>query len=287
MSRGAVIAREPRILGGIIIMAILISLSTVMIFGGLLDPFKTMASKPLTPPSLEHPLGTDALGRDLLARALLGVLISLYISVLGTLIAFLIGMPIGLISGFYRGTSLDEAIMRVIDALLSFPTLVLVLFISSTYGQGPLIASIAIGIAESPIVARLVRGAVIGIMSSQFIEAVRAIGASRLWIMQKHLIPHSASILITQFTLTLSTAIILESGLSFLGLSTSPPLLSLGGIVREGFLYLDNAWWYAAAPSAFLVAIILSINLIGDGLNDIADPRFRVLRENNRIAFLR
>ncbi|MEM1611702.1 MAG: ABC transporter permease [Sulfolobales archaeon] len=203
---------------------------------------------------------------------------------MGTIIAFLLGAPIGFIAGFYRGTGIDETITRVIDALLSFPTLVLVLFISATYGQGPLIASIAIGIAESPIVARLVRSTAIGIMSSQFIEAVRAIGASKLWIMRKYLIPHSASILITQFTLTLSTAIILESGLSFLGLSTPPPVVSLGGIVREGFLYIDSAWWYAALPSAFLVAIIMAVNLIGDGLNDTIDPRFRASRENARMA---
>jgi len=284
MNRYKAILGESRILGGLLILVMLVTLPAASIFGGLLNPFSVMVSKPLSPPSPEHPMGTDALGRDLLSRIFLGILISLYISTLGTAIAFLLGMPIGVTAGFYRGTNIDEAITRVIDALLSFPTLVLVLFISATYGQGPLIASIAIGIAESPIVARLVRGTVIGIMSSQFIEAVKAIGASKVWIMRKYLIPHSASILITQFTLTLSTAIILESGLSFLGLSTPPPLISLGGIIREGFLYLDSAWWYAASPSAFLVAIVLSINLIGDGLNDAIDPRFRPSRERARMA---
>ncbi|MEM0439869.1 MAG: ABC transporter permease subunit, partial [Sulfolobales archaeon] len=161
----------------------------------------------------------------------------------------------------------------------AFPALVLVLFISASFGQGPLISSIAIGIAEAPIVARLSRGTMIGVLSNQFVEAAVAIGAGKLWIIARYLLPHSSSVLITHFTLTLSAAIILESGLSFLGLSTSPPILSLGGIVREGFLYLETAWWYSLIPSMFLVLLVLSVSLVGDGLNDAIDPRYKVSRE--------
>ncbi len=214
---------------GVAILIAIILTSIVSLATGIADPFKTMASAPLSPLSLSHPAGTDALGRDLLSRIFLGSLVSLYISLLGTLIAFLLGLPMGFVSTLYRGSKIDDTIMRIVDSLLAFPALVLALFISASLGQGPLISSIAIGIAEAPVVARLSRGSMIGVLSNQFVEAAISIGASKRWIIEKYLLPHSSSILITQFTLTLSAAIILESGLSFLGLSTSPPVLSLGG----------------------------------------------------------
>ena len=273
------ILKEPRILAGVVILLSMILVSSTSLIIGLADPFRTMVSKPLQQPSITHLAGTDALGRDLLSRIFLGILISLFISLLGTVIAFLLGLPMGFISAIYRGSRIDDTIMRIVDSLLAFPALVLVLFINASFGQGPLISSIAIGIAEAPIVARLSRGTMIGVLSNQFVEAAVAIGAGKLWIIAKYLLPHSSSVLITHFTLTLSAAIILESGLSFLGLSTSPPVLSLGGIVREGFLYLETAWWYSLIPSMFLVLLVLSVSLIGDGLNDALDPRYKVSRE--------
>lgn len=267
--------KDLRILGGSASIASIVVLSLTIYYSGILSPF-SIYGRPLQPPSPTHIFGTDALGRDVFARACLGTLISLQISILGTLIAFAIGLPMGVASSLYKGTGVDEALMRVVDSLLSFPTLILVLFISATFGQDPLLAALAIGVAESPIVARLSRGAFISVLSAQFVEAARALGAGRSWIVWRYMLPHSREILMAHFTLTLSTAIILESGLSFLGLSTRPPYQSLGAIVREGFLYIDRAWWYPFFPSIVLIVMILAINLLGDGINDRLDPRYRL-----------
>ena len=238
------------------------------------NPFAVNTASALAAPNIHAMFGTDLLGRDLVARALLGGAISLYVSVLSVGFSMALGVPLGLVAGYTKGT-VDEVIMRIMDILLAFPALVLALLIAAILGIGINNAIIAIGFTGIPIFARIVRGVVLRISELEYVESARALGFGNVRIMIRHVLPNASSVVVVQGTLSLATAILTEAALSFLGLGAPAPLQSLGGIVQEGFPFLQNAWWYAVLPGILVTIQVLGPNFLGDGLRDLLDPRLR------------
>lgn len=226
----------------------------------------------LKPPSAQHWLGTDQLGRDLLYRVLLGARTSLTIAVSAVLISLVLGLPLGLVSGFYRG-AVDNVLMRLVDTLLSFPVLLLALTISAMLGPSVPNAIIAIGVAFTPFLARIVRGEALRVVQMPYVEAARAAGATDRRLIVLHVLPNILPPIIVQATISLAFAILAEAGLSFLGLGTQPPQSSWGLMIQASRDYLDRAPWTALVPGAAVALTVLGLNMSGDVLRDIFDPR--------------
>ena len=226
----------------------------------------------LKPPSEAHWLGTDQLGRDLLFRVMLGARTSLTIAVSAVLISLALGLPLGLVSGFYRG-ALDNVLMRLVDTLLSFPVLLLALTISAMLGPSVPNAIIAIGVAFTPFLARIVRGEALRVVQMPYVEAARSAGASDRRLIVRHIVPNILPPIIVQATISLAFAILAEAGLSFLGLGTQPPQSSWGLMIQASRDYLDVAPWTALVPGAAVALTVLGLNMSGDVLRDVLDPR--------------
>ena len=219
-------------------------------------------------------LGTDHLGRDFAIRLVYATRNTLLISFSGMLIASLIGTTLGVIGGLYRGWA-DTMVMFLIDARLSVPFIVIAIVCSSIFGSDKVMMVLIIGFAGWASVARLIRGQIIQLREANFIECSRAIGASRLRILFEHILRNISSPLIVHATMRLSSFILLESTLSFLGLGILPPDASLGVMVSAGRDYMISAWWLTMIPSAVIVVIVLQVSLIGDWLRDRLDPKLR------------
>lgn len=228
----------------------------------------------LQPPSFAFPLGTDQLGRDLFARVMLGAQTSLSIAVFAVGISIVFGLPLGIISGYYGGR-VDNVLMRVIDALLSFPILLLALTISAVLGPNLQNTIIAIGVAFTPFLARIVRGEALRIVQMPYVEAARAAGTRDAKMILRHILPNIMPALIVQATISLAFAVLAEAALSFLGLGTQPPMASWGLMIQASRQFLDLAPWTALVPGAALAITILGLNLLGDVLRDVLDPRMR------------
>jgi peptide/nickel transport system permease protein len=226
----------------------------------------------LLPPSWENPMGTDELGRDVLARIIHGSQVSLEVGVVSVSIALVGGLLIGVASGYFRGFA-DATLMRLVDMMFAFPGLVLAIVIAGLLGANRRNAMIAIGIIIMPAFARVVRAAVLEVMGFPFIESVRALGAGGSRIMGRHLLPNIVAPLTVMVSVYLSTAILSEAALSFLGLGTQPPEASWGGMLNTSRQYLDIAPWLAIFPGAAIMLVVLGFNFLGDGLRDILDPR--------------
>ena len=226
----------------------------------------------LSPPTLDHFLGTDQLGRDLFYRVMLGARTSISIAVSAVLLSLVIGLPMGLISGFFRG-SVDNILMRLVDTLLSFPALLLALTISAVLGPNLKNTILAIGIAFTPYLARLIRGEALRVSQMPYVEAAKAAGANNLRIMVGHILPNITPVIIVQFTISLAFAILAEAGLSFLGLGTQPPEASWGLMIQASRDYLDRAPWTALVPGIAVALTVLGLNMFGDVLRDVLDPR--------------
>lgn len=228
----------------------------------------------LQPPSLAYPLGTDQLGRDLLARVMLGAQTSLMIALLAVGMSIVLGLPLGIISGYFGGR-IDNVLMRIIDALLSFPALLLALTISAVLGPNLQNTIIAIGIAFMPFLARIVRGEALRVVQMPYVEAARAAGTRDGQMILRHILPNIMPALIVQATISLAFAVLAEAALSFLGLGTQPPMASWGLMIQASRQFLDLAPWTALVPGAALAITILGLNLLGDVLRDVLDPRVR------------
>jgi ABC-type dipeptide/oligopeptide/nickel transport system permease subunit len=226
----------------------------------------------LKSPSELYWLGTDQLGRDLLFRVMRGARTSLSIAVSAVLISLLLGLPLGLIAGFYRG-AIDNVLMRLVDTLLSFPVLLLALVISAMLGPSIPNAIIAIGVAFAPFLARIVRGEVLRVVQMPYVEAARAAGAADQRLIIRHILPNIMPPIIVQATISLAFAILAEASLSFLGLGTQPPQSSWGLMIQASRDYLDVAPWTALVPGAAVALTVLGLNMSGDVLRDIFDPR--------------
>ena len=225
----------------------------------------------LKPPSAEHLLGTDDLGRDVLSRLIFGARLSLSVGLAAVLLAVLAGVPCGLIAG-YVGGAVDEVVMRVLDAIIALPPLVLALTISAVLGSGLVNATIAIAIVAVPTYARLTRGQVLSIKNNDYVLAARSVGVPSWRVLLRHILPNVLSPIIVQASLGVGFAIILESSLSFIGLGAQPPTSTWGSMVQIGFQYLDLAPWFVMAPAIAIFVAVLSANLMGEGLRNALDP---------------
>ena len=235
---------------------------------------RMMMTARLRPPSALHWFGTDQLGRDLFYRVMLGARTSLGIAAAAVLMSLVIGLPLGLVSGFYRG-HIDNALMRFVDTLLSFPVLLLALTISAMLGPNIPNAIIAIGVAFTPFLARIVRGEALRVAQMPYVEAARAAGGADLDLVLRHIFPNVMPPIIVQATISLAFAVLAEAGLSFLGLGTQPPQSSWGLMIQASRDYLDVAPWTGLVPGAAVAITVLGLNMSGDILRDVLDPRTR------------
>lgn len=226
------------------------------------------------PPSREHILGTDDLGRDILSRIIYGSRVSLQVGIVAVSIAVIIGGTLGALSGFYGGR-LDNVVMRAMDVLLAIPSILLAIAIVSAFGGGLVNVMIAVGIASIPQYARIVRASVISVKEQEFVEAARAVGARDFRIIVKHIIPNSLAPIIVQGTLGVAGAILAAAGLSFIGLGIQPPTPEWGAMLSAGRHLIRTAWHVATFPGIAIMITIFALNLLGDGLRDALDPRLK------------
>jgi len=236
------------------------------------DPLRTDWGQIRKAPSAAHPFGTDDLGRDGLSRVIYGTRISMQAGVFSILLAMAIGVPAGLGAGFYRG-AFDQMIMRLTDAWLSFPFLILAIGLVTILGPSLTNATVAIGVGATPTYIRLTRGLVLSTREEDFVQAARALGAGDLRVMGRHILPNIASALLVQATVSIPGAIIAEAILSFLGLGVQPPNPSWGTMLNAAQQFLETAPWMAWWPGLAIFSLALSFNLAGDGLRDWLDPK--------------
>ena len=239
------------------------------------NPLKQNLNNTLARPDRVHLLGTDNVGRDVLSRVIWGARISLLAGVVSVAIAALAGSSIGLFAG-YRGGRADGVAMRLMDAILSFPPLVLALALGAVLGADLTGVLIALGVVYTPIFARLMRGQVLTIRSREYIEAARALGASSPSIAWRHVLPNAATPIVVQASLSVAFAILAEAALSFLGLGVQPPEASWGSMINAGRGYLRQAPWVVFGPGAALFVTVLGLNFLGDAVRDALDPKLRV-----------
>ena len=228
----------------------------------------------LKAPSAVHVLGTDGYGRDVLSRVIWGARVSLEIGMVAAGLSILLGIAIGAIAGFF-GRAVDTWITRFIDIFMSIPALFLVLIIVALFGANVRNTMVVIGLVYWPGTARIVRAEFLRLRQFDFTEAARAMGATVWRIIVKQLLPNALPPIIVQATLFVGEAILIESGLSYLGLGAQPPLPSWGNMLVEGRRFLASAWWIATFPGLAIFLSVLSLNLLGDGLRDAIDPRLR------------
>lgn len=225
----------------------------------------------LMPPSFDHFFGTDQLGRELFFRVLLGASTSLFIAFTAVGLSILLGLPLGILSGYFAGWT-DHVLMRIVDTLLSFPAILLALAISAVLGPNLRNTIIAIGIAFAPYLARIVRGETLKVCSLPYMEAIRSQGASNARIIWRHVLPNIMPPVIVQATISVAFAILAEAGLSFLGLGTQPPTPSWGLMIQASRDFLDVAPWTAVVPGIAVALTVLGLNMLGDVLRDVLDP---------------
>lgn len=262
------------VLFGAVVMALNIF---VAIFASILapyDPYEQNLSQALKQPSAEHWLGTDPYGRDELSRIIYGSRVSLEVGLIAVSIAAALGFTTGLLSGYFGGL-LDTVIMRIVDAMMAIPPMVFTLAISAALGGGLRNIMIAVAISMSPEYCRMIRSMAITIKETEYITAGHAIGASNLRIMLRHILPNSFPPLIVLVTLSMGYAILLEASLSYLGIGIAPPGAAWGSMVNEGYRYLLTNPVLSIAPGGCIMIVVLSVNLLGDGLRDALDPRLR------------
>jgi len=267
--------RHPRLFigGGLVIFLVLVAIFAPVL--SRYDPIVGDISDSLEPPSFSHWLGTDDQGRDILARVMSGARVSLSVAVISVGIGLGVGVTMGLLAG-YAGGTVDLLLMRVVDAILAFPGLLLAISITAALGPQIQNAMIAIGVVAIPIYARLTRGQVLSIREREYVTAARAIGVSPWRIALAHILPNIANALIVQATLTAAFAILQEAVLSFLGLGAQPPAPSWGQDINYNQRYLTNLmWWMSVGPGVAIFIAVFAFNFLGDALRDWLDPQFR------------
>ena len=247
------------------------------VFAPLLTPYGFEDIDPinrLAPPSGDHLLGTDELGRDVLTRLLYGSRISLLVGIIPTIFSMLAGALLGILAG-YLGGWVDSLIMRLADIMLAFPSMLLAMVIMYTLGDGIMNIFLALALVNWASVARIVRAETLKLRESEYVEAARSIGVTKFNIMRRHILPNCIPAMIVLFTLNIPSAILSESSLSFLGLGIQQPDASWGLMVNTGRQFLYSNPWLSLAPSAAIMLIVLSFNFLGDGLRDVLDPHLK------------
>lgn len=223
-------------------------------------------------PSWAHPLGTDEFGRDILSRIIYGAQVSLQVGICAIAVAMFFGGLLGAIAAFYGGR-IDDAIMRIMDILLSIPQILLAIAIAAVLGPGLLNLTIAVGIAALPANARVVRGAVLSIVGQEYIEAARCLGATDAWIITKHILPNCSAPIIVQITVRVAQAILATASLSFLGLGVQPPFPEWGSMLSSARNFIRDYAYIAVFPGLAIMITIMALNFLGDGLRDAMDPK--------------
>jgi len=256
--------------------ALLAIMVLIALLGPLLvryDPLATEASFARVGPSVEHPFGNDASGRDILSRVVYAIGLDLMVALVVSLLATLVGAAVGLASG-YVGGLFDQVLMRGVDILMAFPGFLLAVTVTAVLGNNVRTIVLALGIAYAPVAVRVVRAQVLSLREAQFIEASRAIGTPAWEIIVYHLLPNTYSVLLAQATLFMAWAVLDIAGLSFLGLGIKPPTPELGAMTAEGAEHMvSGRWWMSVFPGGFIMLMAFSFTLIGDGLRDLLDPR--------------
>ncbi len=267
----AVVMRDRKAQFGFVVLA-LFALGAVI--GPLILPYdpNAMVFEMLTPPSLAHPLGTDDLGRDLLARILIGSRVSLFVGVSTVSIALVVGVSLGVLSGYFGGW-LDHIIMRYVDLQWAFPNFIIAVYLVAVFGTGLSNVIVAISLAFVDDFARIARGMVLSIKEEQYVAAARTVGVPQFRIMWRHILPNATAPLIVQATVSVSYAILGEATLSFLGLGVEADTPTWGLILADARSFVSRAWWLGVFPGLAIVLTVLSINFIGDALRDFLDVR--------------
>lgn len=256
-------------------IAILMGLFAIAIFAPVLaphDPEAINSDRILAGPNLEHPFGSDALGRDVLSRVIYAFRVSLIVAIGSVALAFLIAVPLGLLAGFSGGW-VDSVVMRPLDLLLALPALLLAITFIAIIGPGAQVALIAIALIYLPIVARVMRGSVLGVKGLPYVDGARARGVSEFALLRRHVLPNSMGPALIQGTVLIAFAIQIEAALSFLGLGAQPPTPSLGVMLNEGRDVLTLAPWVTVFAGLAIVITVLAFTLMGDGLRRRLDPR--------------
>jgi len=271
--------RHPGAVAGTIVLAIIV-IAVLLAPLSPYDPVKSDIKNRFQAPSLEHPFGTDGLGRDLLTRCLYGGRVSLFVGLMVMTITLIIGVPVGMIAGFFGGT-IDNLLMRLIDAALSLPTLLILILLSAIMREielpfmksnNVMTIAVVIGALSWMTVARLVRAVFLYLREMEYVTAARALGASTLTLMVSEILPNGFGPIIVEATLEVGYAIMIESGLSFLGFGIMPPTPSWGNLLSNAQEHLIEYPWLAIFPGLMIFFTIISINYIGDGLRDALDP---------------
>jgi peptide/nickel transport system permease protein len=239
------------------------------------DPLRMEVSARLTAPGAAHWFGTDDVGRDVWSRVVYGARLSLLVGAAVVLLAFAVGLVCGLAAGYWR--RLDNPVMRVMDGLMAFPAIILAIALMASLGPSVVNVIVAIGVVYAPRVARIVRGSVLVIRETTYVEAARALGVPDLVIVARHVLPNCLSPVIVQGSFVFAAAVLTEAALSFLGVGVPPYVPSWGNILAEGRPYLQQAPWLVLYPGAAIMLTIFGLNLLGDGLRDLLDPRLRGL----------
>lgn len=263
----------------IVVIGAVIALFFIFIsaFGSFIaphNPYQQNLSNTLQQPSREYPLGTDAFGRDTLSRLIYGARISLMVGVVAVTVAGVIGIFLGLLAGYFGGW-IDQIIMRVIDALMALPPIVLMLAIAAALGGSLFNVMISLGVSMVPTYCRLMYGQVRTLKENEYITAARVGGADNMRIMVHHVLPNAFPPLLVLITLNMGTAILMEATLSYIGIGISPPTAAWGSMINDGYRYLLTNPVLSIAPGIAIALVVLSFNLVGDGLRDALDPRLR------------
>lgn len=268
---------RPLFLLGTFIIVLMCLLAILAPYIAAYDPLKINLRERLRPPSKEHLLGTDHLGRDLLARLLYGARVSLLVGFTIALMSGMVGGFLGLIAGYF-GKTIDNFLMRVCDMFFAFPPLILAMAIAASLGPSLENTMLALVIVWWPRYARLARSQVLVLRELDYVHAAKAVGANQLRILARHVLPNAVSPILVQVTLDIGQAILMAASLGFLGFGAQPPTPEWGVMASEGRVYMREYWWYPSFPSLMILLTVLGFNLVGDGLRDILDPRQRGVR---------
>ncbi|MCC7448656.1 MAG: ABC transporter permease [Anaerolineae bacterium] len=269
------LARSRNIVIGAIVLIVLILLTLLAPAISSYDPIEMVPRERLKTPSPVHPFGTDDFGRDVLTRVLYGARISLQVGLISVAIASVVGTVLGLLAGYYGGW-VDALIMRFIDVLLAFPSILLALGIVAVLGRNLSNVMLAVGVAAIPFYTRVVRGSTLSVKQMDYIAAAHVSGCPAYRIMWAHILPNVLAPIIVITTNGVAGAIISGAALSFLGLGAQPPTPEWGVMLSEGRQYLRSAWWVTTFPGLAIMITVMAINLLGDGLRDVLDPRLKL-----------
>lgn len=277
-----------RILAGNPVTLFSVAVLAIILVGAFLAPWiapygvnQTDITRALQPPSADHWMGTDDLGRDIFSRIIIASGTSLQIALVSVIFAFALGVPVGIISGYVGGLT-DTILMRCVDVMFAFPVLLLALAIVAILSPGQLTTMIAIGVVFTPIFARVARASTLSVRVEAFVQVSKTMGTPTWWILLRHILPNITGPVVVQTSLSLAFAILSEAALSFLGLGIQPPNPSWGGMLFDAQGFMSQAWWMSIFPGAAIFLTVLAFNLLGDGLRDILDPKRRTLAEVRR-----